>query len=149
LSDSVTNGAQKARVLFVCTGNTCRSVLAEYIAKKKYARMMEASSAGLTPGTTADCANAAYTLKRVLGIDASEHLPRHVRELDLSSFDVVVAMTNCIAKELKELFPALDAERLLTWQISDPYGDNLVEYQRCAAKIDTKLKTIPVLRGRA
>ena len=138
---------QKARILFVCAGNTCRSVLAEYITRRKFGQIAEATSAGLQPGTIHDTANAVYTLNRLLNIDASTHTPRDVRELDVAAFDLLVAMDNHIAIQLQELFPALPPNRLVRWRINDPYGDDLVEYEHCAQAVDRELKKLPLLNA--
>lgn len=134
--------AKKTRVLFVCAGNTCRSVLAEYIARQKFGVILEVVSAGLRPGTDEDAKSAVYTLKTLLNIDASTHRPRDVRDFDVSAFDLVIPMDNHIARELQRLFPALSLERLVRWRIEDPYGDDLAEYRRCANKIYGELKKL-------
>lgn len=134
---------QRLRILFVCEGNTCRSVLAEYIAKKKFDRTIDPFSAGLRPGTVENAENAIYILMDLFGVDASSHQPRDVQTMDVKSFDLVVTMTNQIAAEVRQLFPNLPAERLVKWRINDPFGDDLAEYRRCAHAIHaamTKLK---------
>jgi protein arginine phosphatase len=142
-------GVAKPRVLFVCTGNTCRSVLAEHIARKKFGKYIEPSSAGLRPGTTADAENAIYTLKDLMGIDASGHVPRDVRAANVELADLVIAMNNQVAGEVRRLFPELPPERLVRWQIQDPYGDNLAQYRRCANKIYEQLRKLALLAGKS
>lgn len=138
--------AKKPQVLFICAGNTCRSVFPEYIARKKFERIIDASSAGIRPGTVEDANNAIYTLKSLLGVDASQHQLRDVRTVDVVSFELVIAMDNQIASEVRRIFPNLPAERLVKWRIRDPYGDDLAEYQRCAQAVYTKLKKLPMLK---
>lgn len=129
------------RILFVCTGNTCRSVMAEHIARRRFQNRIEVRSAGTNPGSIADASNAIYTLQQV-GIDASSHEPRDVREMALADFDLVVAMDKHVGRELKQLFPDLVDARLVMWRIGDPYGDNLEEYDRCAKMIYRELKKL-------
>jgi len=138
--------AQKPRILFVCTGNTCRSVLAEYITRRKFGASVEATSAGIRPGSIGDMTNAVYMLKRLLNIDASGHRPRDVREVDLEAFELLVAMDNHVARELLQLFPALPLDRLIRWRIKDPYGDDLAEYEHCAQAVYKELKKLPMLK---
>lgn len=135
---------RKRRVLFVCTGNTCRSVLAKHIARKKFGKYIEVASAGLCPGSTEDAENAVYTLKSLFDLDASSHRPRDVRTVGIDTFDLVIAMENQVAKQLKEIFPDLAGDHLVRWKIKDPYGDDLSEYQNCAAAINTHLKQLAV-----
>ncbi|MGE3152060.1 MAG: low molecular weight phosphatase family protein [Nitrospiraceae bacterium] len=127
------------RVLFVCTGNTCRSVLAEYISRGRFRGQIDAESAGVQPGSVEDSSNAIYTLRQH-GIDARAHKPRDVRGVNIAEFDLIVTMDNQVARTLHELFPALPSERLKKWRINDPYGDDLAEYDECAKVIHRELK---------
>ena len=135
----------KPHVLFVCEGNTCRSVFAEYIARKKFARVLEAASAGIRPGTPEECENAIYTLRETICVDASGHIPRDVRFVQIECADLVVAMTSRIANQLRALFPALRPERLVRWRIKDPYGENLAEYRHCAQVIFKEMQKLPII----
>jgi len=125
---------QVKQVLFVCHGNTCRSVMAAYIVSSRFPQNIKAQSAGLCPGAPSDALNAIDTL-RAHRIDASGHVPRDVRDVDISTFDVVVAMDSAVARQFKKLFPNFDTARLATWRIQDPYGDDLSEYEICANRI--------------
>jgi ArsR family transcriptional regulator, arsenate/arsenite/antimonite-responsive transcriptional repressor / arsenate reductase (thioredoxin) len=145
--DLVGPSGEKPRVLFACTGNTCRSVIAEFIARKKLGHVFEVSSAGFQPQAPQDAENAIHTLKAVFDIDASGHEPRDIRSVNIESFDIVVAMDSRVARRIKEVFPAYPVERLMTWQIDDPYGDDLADYQRCAQAISVHLKKLPVRLG--
>ena len=145
--DLISPPSEKHRVLFACMGNTCRSVMAEFIARKKLGGVLEVSSAGFCPQAPQDAENAIHTLKVTFDIDASGHEPRDVRSINIESFDIVVAMDSRVARRIKEVFPAYPVERLVTWQIDDPYGDDLADYQRCAQAISVHLKKLPVRLG--
>lgn len=132
----------KRRVLFVCTGNTCRSLMAEFISRKKFGDHLEPASAGLRPQDPGDAENAIYTLKRFLNVDASGHTPRQVRDLDVYTFDLVVTMDKWVAGQFKAAFPGFPRERLIQWKIADPFGDDLDEYRRCAQAIFGQMKTL-------
>ena len=134
--------ARKPRVLFVCTGNTCRSVMAEHIARKKFGKGIEVASAGVSPGSTEDAQNAVSTLKKLFNVDASSHKPKDVRTIAIDTFDLVVTMDNQVAAQVQKVFPDLHTERLEKWSISDPYGDDLTEYECCAATINTEMKNL-------
>ncbi|WP_411727439.1 low molecular weight phosphatase family protein [Methyloglobulus sp.] len=139
--------SEKPHILFICVGNTCRSVLAEYITRKKFGRFVEVASAGIRPGTSGDASNAIYILEQQLNIDASSHTPRNVRDLDLAAFDLLVAMDKQIARDLQQFFPSLPLGRIIQWRIDDPYGDDLEEYKRCAIVISQELKKLPLLQA--
>ncbi len=69
----------KKRILFACVGNTCRSLIAEFITRKKFGRVIVPASAGFNPGSQKDAESAIYTLRMLFDIDASEHRPRLTR----------------------------------------------------------------------
>ena len=125
------------RVLFVCTGNTCRSVLAEYIARDVFGDAASFESAGIKPQQAADAENAVYTLRANFNIDASQHVPRDVRLLDLNQFSLIIALENHVARVLKGL--GVDASRTKTWQIKDPYGSDLTEYDQACIQLKKKI----------
>jgi len=73
-------------------------------------------------------------------LDASGHIPRSVRDLDLNAFDYVVALDKSIAKHLI----GISRDKLIVWQIADPYGDDLSEYHRRALEIMQQVSKLPV-----
>jgi protein-tyrosine-phosphatase len=99
---------RKQRVLFVC--NTCRSVFAEYLARQVFGDAIELQSAGVRPQSAADAENAIFTLKNNFGIDASGHVPRDVRTLNMSDYDLIVALEKSAATIVESL-GALAAKR--------------------------------------
>jgi len=130
----------KTRVLFVCAGNTYRSVMAEFIARGRFGSVIEPASAGFRPQQAADAKNASYTLQSLLKIDASGHEPQDIRQLDVSSFDLVVAMDEWVADNFMRDFPTYPPEHLIRWKIDDPYGDDLEQYRTYAQAVFKELK---------
>jgi protein-tyrosine-phosphatase len=126
-------------VLFVCTGNTCRSVLAEYLGKQRLQQSsVRCESAGLRLVPSEDANNAIETLRRNFGIEASSHVPRDVAQVDLSLFDLIVAIDdpggNQVFNALKER--GVPKSVLLKWKVSDPWdGNDSTQYDRCALAI--------------
>ncbi len=126
------NDAGRPKLLIVCEGNTCRSVMAEALARRWLGDTVDVSSAGLRPQPASDAKTAIETLKTHFEIDASSHIPRSVTDLQLDDFDYVVAVEKRVAKRLKRLF-SLPPERLIVWNIPDPWGDDVLEYQNSAS----------------
>jgi protein-tyrosine-phosphatase len=118
-------------ILFVCTGNTCRSVIAEYLAKRRFQHEVSVESAGLTPQQQEDASNAIETLREMFRIDALGHMPRDVRALNLDSYTLIIAMHKSVARELS----TLTKREITVWKIDDPWGDDLLQYRRCARQI--------------
>jgi arsenate reductase len=91
----------KPNVLFLCTGNSCRSQMAEGWAKHLMADRIEAFSAGTEPhGMNAR----AVEVMREAGVDISGHHSKHVDELANVAFDYVVTVCDH-ANETCPIFP--------------------------------------------
>ena len=90
-------------MLFVCIGNTCRSVIAEYLGSLVFRDSAAFESAGIKPGTPADTENAVHSLKANFNIDASAHIPRDVRSLDMSQYEIVIALDPAAARILRDM----------------------------------------------
>ncbi|MDB5331582.1 MAG: arsC [Phycisphaerales bacterium] len=91
----------KPKVLFLCTGNSCRSQMAEGWAKHLKADRIEAFSAGTEPhGMNAR----AVDVMREAGVDISGHHSKHVDELANVAFDYVVTVCDH-ANETCPIFP--------------------------------------------
>src|SRR6185503_9113545 len=92
---------EKLKILFLCTGNACRSQMAEGWARKLKADVIDAYSAGVDPhGMNAR----AMKVMAEAGIDLSEHRSKHVDELKDVAFDYVVTVCDH-AHETCPLFP--------------------------------------------
>ena len=138
-------------ILFVCTGNTCRSLMAEYLARTRLQGILSPTarivSAGIRPQNKNDTSNALHTLQALFGIDASEHTPQDVRSIDIGSFDLVVSIDDSdresIAKAVQSL--GVPPERHVPWKINDPWGGDPTEYEASALAI---CKSLAQLRKR-
>ena len=91
----------KLNVLFLCTGNSCRSQMAEGWARAIKCDSVEAYSAGIEPhGMNAMAARAMAEA----GVDISSHRSKHVDELKQIAFDYVITVCDH-ASETCPLFP--------------------------------------------
>lgn len=95
-------------VLFVCTGNSCRSVMAEFIFRKlagEKGLSVHAHSAGIA---AAHGSGASFETLEVLkrdGMDARPHSSRMVHEGSMDSADMILALTEEHATHLRKHFP--------------------------------------------
>ena len=120
-----------ASVLFVCWGHTCRSVMADAFAKRRYGEFAQFHSAGLYPLEPELADVTLDTLRFEFGIKVDRHVPHAVKDFDLTEFTYVVAMDKEVGRELRKLTP----RDVIVWNIKDPWGSDLAELKRCALKI--------------
>lgn len=105
---------QKEKVLIVCTGNACRSQMAEALWRHAAGARYEVASAGTSPAGVHPLARQVI---EEMGIDMSGQYSKSVFQLDLDRFDLVVtvcgsARDSCLAVR--------DHRRHLHWPIEDP-----------------------------
>lgn len=80
---------KKIKVMFLCTGNSCRSQMAEGFAREHGAGIIEAYSAGLTP---AGVNPRAIAVMKEIGIDISTQKSKAIDEKLLKQMDVIVTL---------------------------------------------------------
>ena len=92
---------EKKNVIFLCTGNSCRSQMAEGWANQLRNKDLVAFSAGVNPGKLNE---RAVAVMKEAGLDISSHIPQHID--DFVGIDVELVVTVCDnAKELCPIFP--------------------------------------------
>lgn len=118
------------KVLFVCTGNACRSPLADALLKK-FRPDIDVDSAGTYPYYKVVDLTRRYAEQE----GASEFLktvPDSLQSKNLSSYDVIVAME--IEHEEAILLQSPDcAENVVVWHITDPYA---LQYKQASKEFD-------------
>ena len=135
------------RILFVCSGNTCRSPMAEGIFNKKapeHRLDAIAFSAGVSAFPGMPVTEHAVEAAREKGADISAHTARQVNEELLKSCSVALCMTAGHAMALRAAFPDYaDKIRLLSRRdISDPFGGTLADYERAADEIEEAIDAL-------
>jgi arsenate reductase (thioredoxin) len=137
---------KKPRVLFLCTGNSCRSQMAEGWARALRSESIEAISAGTHPHGLNRLAVRAMA---EAGVDISSHQSRRVEELGDKPFDFVVTVCDS-ANESCPYFPALtrvvhvgfdDPPRLARDATNDE--EALPHYRRVRDEIRQFVETLP------
>ena len=111
------------RVHFVCTGNICRSPMAEYLLRnaleERGCHDVEVDSSGTwaTAGIPAT-SDAADTLA-AKGLDLSAHRARHLEPSYVDAADLVVVMTSVHEREVLEIVPEADSKLLLLKELAE------------------------------
>lgn len=128
------------RVLFLCTGNSCRSQMAEgwlqHLGKDRFDVYSAGTHpVGLNPG--------AVEVMREVGIEISGHRSKHVEEFSDQRFDAVITVCDR-AKESCPLFPG--GGTVLHWSFDDPASavgtseERLAVFRRVRDEIQEKIR---------
>lgn len=127
------------RVLFVCTGNTCRSPMAAGIVKFFLGEMWQAYSAGIEPGKTVN-PNAIAVMDE-LNIDIRDHQPQATHAYQNQSFDAVIILGEY---PYQQFVAWPDINQLIFMPFADPYGQPIEVYRQTRNDIQNKI--VPLLR---
>lgn len=143
-------------LLFVCTGNTCRSPMAEWLCRKALAerlgcridqledRGLVVVSAGIAALNGGRATPEAVQVMASHGLDLQSHETQPLTEPLIRHADVIFAMTRSHREAIVAQWPsAAERTRLLCSDqsdVADPIGGPLERYQRCAVQIQAELK---------
>src|SRR5262245_48049439 len=136
--ESPTGGA---RVLFLCTGNSARSQMAEAIAVQRSGGVVHASSAGSHPKPLH--ANAVRVMREDHGIDLSGRESKHLSVFADQRFDWVITLCD----KVREVCPEFPGHPdTIHWSMADPaarYADDAASYpafQQTASELETRIE---------
>lgn len=127
-------------VLFVCTANSGRSLMAERLLRREGAGRHHARSAGSSPGTAAH--PQVVEALRELGIDASDHVPRRLDDEAIRWADVVVATCD-------DACPVVPGKRYLAWRLPDPKHEPIERVREIRDEIARRVRELVAELDRA
>jgi protein-tyrosine phosphatase len=147
------------RVLIVCTGNICRSPMAEGLLREAIhkdphlgARGIEVRSAGIHGWEAAPASELAVEVMRERGVEISCHRSQPLSEVLVETADLILTMTAAQEGWIRHLFPEAGGKVMrvseyagTTGDVEDPYGEDRAEYARCA---DALAAMIPAILAR-
>jgi protein-tyrosine-phosphatase len=132
-------------VLFLCTGNSARSQLAEALTELRAGGLVEARSAGSHPKPLH--ANAVRVMREAYGVDLAGRRSKHLVELAGERFDRVISLCD----RVREVCPDLPGDpECVHWSLADPavghdggVGGDAASYpafQRTAAELEARIE---------
>lgn len=147
LPELIKNGKQPVKVCFVCTGNTCRSPMAEALLNFYGKGMYKASSAGIMAEKGAPMTDKAmlalekHGIEPVPGNDFKKHQAKQIDEKTFEENDRVICVSKGHTMLLLQYFPQY-AGKLDSFDspVSDPFGKGQDEYDACLCDILENIK---------
>ena len=139
--DTTRPGAVRARVLFLCTGNSARSQMAEALARARSVGVVEAHSAGSHPKPLHP--NAVRVMHQEHGIELAGQRSKHLSVFAQQRFDRVISLCDRVREVCPE-FPG--HPETIHWSIPDPaarQGEDEASYpafQQTAAELETRIR---------
>ena len=133
----------KIKVLFLCTGNSCRSQIAEGWAKHLKDDVIDAYSAGIRP---IGVSTRAIKVMAEAGVDISGHKSKHIDELEGIDFDYVVTLCDNAAESCP-VFPS--RAKIIHQPFEDPHfatGDDktvLATFRKVRDQIKAFVEKMP------
>lgn len=127
------------KILFICTGNTCRSPMAEGIFKKLTRDIpeIEIYSAGLIANNGESVSEKAVIACKEYNADISTYKAKQLTLEILNSIDYFICMTESHTQAL--INAGIPESIIYTLNVSDPYGGSLELYKECCKQIYDRL----------
>lgn len=141
------------KIMFICTGNICRSAMAHWLLKKKLEerniKNVEVYSAGIYAVEGDTSTYEAIEVMEEYGVDLKKHRATKVQNSNIKDMDIILCMTLSHKRDLIYMYPELK-EKIYTLkeyvkdekngvEIRDPWGYDIVTYRFCASEIDACL----------
>jgi len=115
----------KPKVLFICLGNSCRSIMAEALARHRCGDRWEAASAGIHP--LGFVAPETFKVLAEMGVSPAGLHSKGLNEIDLREYRLVINLSD---RSLPGRLSPDSAMEVRNRPVPDPYGCGLEVYRR-------------------
>ena len=140
------------KIIFVCSGNTCRSPMAECVFKQMLKdegiKDVEVESRGVVANVGAPMSENAKKALKNAGIPMKKHVATQITTDDILASDLVICMTERHKMRLGCLPKVFTLGQMTgCGDIVDPYGKDEETYRECLAEIQAALvKLMPIIK---
>lgn len=141
------------KIMFICTGNICRSAMADWLMKKKLQERnvsdIEVYSSGIFAMQGDIPTDEAIQVMQEYDVNLTKHRATITQKSNIQEMDLILCMTTSHKQTLIHMYPKL-TDKIFTLKeyvgmnekgidIKDPWGYDIVVYRFCAAEIDFAL----------
>lgn len=143
------------KVMFICTGNICRSAMAHAMLEKKAKQEnkdIEVYSCGIFAENGDIPTNEAIQVMKEYNIDLTKHRATNIRNSNIKDMDIILCATTSHKNNVLIMYPELKGKVYTMkeyagydkkdWDISDPWGYGIDVYRSCAKEIENCIKNI-------
>jgi protein-tyrosine phosphatase len=134
------------KLIFVCTGNTCRSPIAEAIYKNlEKVSDMKVLSRGLVVLFSEPINPKAEIVLKKHDLELNNHVSKGLKDSDMEDNTIILTMTASQKKKVLELYPNAEVFTIKEFageigDVVDPYGGSLMEYEECYIELGRLVK---------
>ncbi len=144
------------KIMFICTGNICRSAMAEGYMKKRAQEEklnIEVCSSGIYGEEGLGASPSAKEVMKEYGISLDSHIARITSKTNIADMDLILCATIRHKEILSQMYPNLQnkiftikeyayGDECIDKDISDPWGYDITVYRHCAQELTKAIDAI-------
>ena len=137
---------RRKKVLFVCTGNTCRSPMAEYLLKSKIKKQKikwwDVASCGIRADVGGTISPNSKIALEEIGVKVDKFAPRQLTQKIIGASTIVICMTQSQKQMLEDCGNVFCVRDVCGYDVPDPYGRDIEAYRAARDAISHACDTL-------